>query len=88
MMFTDWDSDSSNGTPGISVSTLDAIYIATLSQENSVEGSEEGLVRTEDLIESGKLLKEKSITEKLQEIFNLPNREELRGGTLVIISFG
>ena len=96
MMFIDSDSDSSNGTAGISVSTLDAIYLATLFQENNVEGSEEvlvgteeGLVRTEEvraesLVETEKLLKEKSTTEKLQEIFNLPNREELKGGTLVI----
>jgi hypothetical protein len=77
ILVIDSDSDSSNGT-----SSLDAIYLATLFQEKNVEaGTEEGLVKSE------KLLKEKSTAEKLQEIFNLPNHEELKGGTSATNSF-
>ena len=73
-MFIDSDSDSSTGNSGTKVSTLDAIYLSTLFQENDAGGTEN------DLIETEKLLKGKSTAEKLLKIFNLTNPEELVRG--------
>ncbi|RIA84856.1 Glycosyltransferase Family 1 protein [Glomus cerebriforme] len=70
----DSDSDSSNGSSGINVSSLDAIYLTTLSQEKK-EGTEDD---QQFIIDSEKF-KEKSTAEKLQEIFKLQNREEFIG---------
>ena len=77
-MFIDSDSDSSIGNSETKVSTLDAIYLTTLLQENDAGGTED------DPIESEKLLKGKSTAEKLLKIFNLTNPEAFIGGTFSI----
>jgi hypothetical protein len=64
----------------MSVSSLDAIYLTALVQESNVESNVEK--EEVDNIESEKLLKEKSIEEKLQEIFKLQNPEKLKGGMI------
>ncbi|CAG8600636.1 7585_t:CDS:10 [Funneliformis caledonium] len=73
----DSDSDSSSGSNGTNVSSLDAIYLTTLFQENNIEG-----ITNDDqqfIMQSEKLSKEKSTAEKLQEIFELSNPEQLKG---------
>ncbi|CAG8705879.1 5855_t:CDS:2, partial [Acaulospora colombiana] len=69
------DSDSDSNSEAATESTLDATYLTFLTQENA-DG--------EELIPKVKrLLKEKSVGEKLQEIFKLAKPEQLRGGLLL-----
>ncbi|CAG8558495.1 17891_t:CDS:10 [Gigaspora rosea] len=70
----DSDSDSSKEGRAQNVSSLDAIYVANLVQDLEQE-------KPEVVPQVDKLLKEKSISEKLKEIFKLHKQEEFIGGT-------
>ncbi|CAG8508141.1 21094_t:CDS:10 [Dentiscutata erythropus] len=69
---TDSDSDSSKENKSQIVSSLDAIYIASLFQEQEKRSGEEFVPQVD-------MLKEKSIPQKLKEIFKLNKLEEFFG---------